>query len=82
MLLWTEYEALHPDGLMYSAFSAMAPASLYRLHPVVVGGVPNIVVPDKLKSGVTRAHRYDPDLNPTYQDGHPLRRRRGARPGA
>jgi len=32
------------------------------------GGVPNIVVPDNLKSGVTRAHRYDPDLNPTYQD--------------
>ncbi|MFT4584797.1 MAG: hypothetical protein ACI8XZ_004562 [Gammaproteobacteria bacterium] len=33
-----------------------------------LGGVPNIVVPDNLKSGVTRAHRYDPDLNPTYQD--------------
>jgi transposase len=32
------------------------------------GGVPNIVVPDNLKSGVTRAHRYEPDLNPTYQD--------------
>ncbi len=33
-----------------------------------MGGVPNIVVPDNLKSGVTRAHRYEPDLNPTYQD--------------
>jgi transposase len=33
-----------------------------------LGGVPNIVIPDNLKSGVTRAHRYDPDLNPTYQD--------------
>ena len=33
-----------------------------------LGGVPNIVVPDNLKSGVTRAHRYEPDLNPTYQD--------------
>jgi transposase len=32
------------------------------------GGVPDIVVPDNLKSGVTRAHRYEPDLNPTYQD--------------
>jgi transposase len=30
--------------------------------------VPNIVVPDNLKTGVTLAHRYDPDLNPTYQD--------------
>ena len=25
------------------------------------GGVPAAVVPDNLKSGVTRAHRYDPD---------------------
>ena len=33
-----------------------------------LGGVPNTVVPDNLKSGVTAAHRYDPDLNPTYQD--------------
>lgn len=33
-----------------------------------LGGVPEIVVPDNLKSGVHRADRYDPDLNPTYQD--------------
>jgi transposase len=32
------------------------------------GGVPQVVVPDNLKSGVTRACRYEPDLNPTYQD--------------
>lgn len=32
------------------------------------GGVPEIVVPDNLKSGVTKAHRYEPDVNPTYQD--------------
>jgi transposase len=31
-------------------------------------GVPEITVPDNLKSGVTRACRYDPDINPTYQD--------------
>ena len=31
-----------------------------------LGGVPRIVVPDNLKSGVTRPDRYDPDLNPTY----------------
>ena len=30
------------------------------------GGVPNSIVPDNLKSGVTKACRYDPDLNPTY----------------
>ena len=32
------------------------------------GGVPEIIVPDNLKSGVSKAHRYEPDLNPTYQD--------------
>ncbi len=32
------------------------------------GGVPEIIVPDNLKSGVTSPHRYDPDTNPTYQD--------------
>ncbi len=32
------------------------------------GGAPEIVVPDNLKSGVTKAHRYEPDINPTYQD--------------
>ena len=32
------------------------------------GGVPEIVVPDNLKSAVSKAHLYEPDLNPTYQD--------------
>ena len=32
------------------------------------GGVPKIVVPDNLKAGVTKPHRYDPDLNRTYVD--------------
>ena len=26
------------------------------------------MVPDNLRSGVSRAHRYEPDLNPTYHD--------------
>jgi transposase len=36
------------------------------------GGVTSYVVVDNLKSGVTRAHLYDPDTNPTYCDfaGH------------
>jgi transposase len=33
-----------------------------------IGGVPNAVVPDNLKAGVTKAHYYDPDINMTYQD--------------
>lgn len=31
-----------------------------------LGGVPTMVVPDNLKSGVTKACRYDPDVNPSY----------------
>ncbi|MBK1717259.1 IS21 family transposase [Thiocystis violacea] len=31
-------------------------------------GVPDILVPDNLRSGVSRACRYDPDLNPTYAE--------------
>ncbi|MEX0450189.1 IS21 family transposase [Spiribacter sp. 221] len=30
------------------------------------GGVPQTLVPDNLKSGVNKAHRYDPDLNIDY----------------
>lgn len=30
--------------------------------------VPAIVIPDNLKSGVASAHRYEPDLNPTYHE--------------
>lgn len=32
------------------------------------GGVPELLVPDNLASGVSRAHRYEPLLNPTYRD--------------
>jgi transposase len=32
------------------------------------GGVPELLIPDNLKSGVNKACRYEPDLNPTYQD--------------
>ncbi len=33
-----------------------------------LGGVVEIVVPDNLRSGVSKAHRYEPEMNPTYQD--------------
>jgi len=32
------------------------------------GGVPEIVVPDNLKSGVTKPCRYDPEINPSYAE--------------
>lgn len=31
------------------------------------GAVSKVVVPDNLKSGVTKVHRYDPDINANYQ---------------
>lgn len=31
-----------------------------------MGAVPRCIVPDNLKSGVTKSCRYEPDLNPTY----------------
>ena len=33
-----------------------------------MGGVPEIVVPDNLKSGVTKACRYEPSVNRTYEE--------------
>lgn len=32
------------------------------------GGVPEVAVPDQLRSAVTGPDRYDPDLNPAYQE--------------
>jgi len=32
------------------------------------GGVPEITVPDNPRTSVTRPCRYEPELNPTYQD--------------
>jgi transposase len=33
-----------------------------------LGGRPAIVVCDNLRSGVTRPHRYEPDVNATYSE--------------
>lgn len=33
-----------------------------------IGGVVEILVPDNLRSAVTRAHRYEPQINPTYAE--------------
>jgi transposase len=33
-----------------------------------MGSVPALLVPDNLRSGVTKSHRYEPLLNRTYQD--------------
>jgi transposase len=33
-----------------------------------MGGVPEAVIPDNVKTGVKQACRYEPDLNPTYRE--------------
>lgn len=33
-----------------------------------MGGIHELIVPDNLLSGVSKACRYDPDINPTYQE--------------
>jgi transposase len=33
-----------------------------------LGAVPEVLVPDNLASGVSKAHRYEPDINPTYTE--------------
>jgi transposase len=33
-----------------------------------LGGLPEVVVPDNTRTAVTKACRYEPDLNPTYQE--------------
>jgi len=48
------------DQQMHSWLSAHMHAFAYW------GGVPTLAVPDNTKTGVTKACRYDPDLNPTY----------------
>lgn len=32
-----------------------------------LGGIPEMIIPDNLRSGVSKACRYDPDVNPSYQ---------------
>ncbi len=32
------------------------------------GGVPALIIPDNLKSGIKKPWYYDPDINPTYQE--------------
>lgn len=33
-----------------------------------IGGVPQLLIPDNLRSGVTRSCRYDPDIQRTYEE--------------
>jgi len=81
-LLWVEYREDHPTGYGYSQFCALYREWAKQLNPSMrlthkagekvfvdyAGQTVPIVVPDNLKSGVKNPCRYEPDLNPTYQD--------------
>jgi transposase len=43
-------------------------AGLPRALLAFLGGTSQILVPDNLRSGVSKAHRYEPDINPSYRD--------------
>jgi len=64
--------ALGASNYTYAeAVLSREPPSWIRLHVHTfefMGCVPEIVVPDNVTTGVTHPCRYEPDLNPTYQD--------------
>jgi transposase len=54
------------EGVMSQKKEDLITACVNTLH--YAGGVPRAMVPDNLKSAVTKAHRYEPDINPEYMD--------------
>jgi len=60
---YTYVEAAHSQNL--PAFIAAHQRAL-----ALFGGVPELVVPDNLKSGITTPHRYEPLLNRAYHMPH------------
>ncbi|MDA8355560.1 MAG: IS21 family transposase [Actinomycetota bacterium] len=64
--------ALGASGLVYAeAFPSQELIYWVAAHVhtfEAIGGCPEIVVCDNLRSGVTKPHRYEPDVNATYQE--------------
>jgi len=58
---YTDAEATWTQGLSDWISSHVRAFGFY-------GGAPEVVVPDHLKSGVSKVCFYEPDLNPTYQE--------------
>ncbi len=58
---YTYAEASYSQGL-YDWISSHVHAFEY------FGGVPELIIPDNLRSGVSRTCRYEPDITPSYQD--------------
>ncbi len=57
---------LYVEACASQRLSDWIQANVHTLN--FIGGVPSRMVPDNLKSGITKAHRYDPDVNITYQE--------------
>ena len=67
------FVAVYPaSGLIYAEatenqrIASFVGATAHTLE--YAGGSPAIVVPDNLKAGVSKADRYEPQINPTYED--------------
>ena len=72
-LLWLEYRTVQANGYQYSRFCDRYRE--WRGHLDVVmrqvyraGEKAFVVIPDNEKAAVRKASRYEPDLNPTYQE--------------
>ena len=67
------FVAVYPaGGLIYAEATAdqkiASFVSATRHTFEYAGGAPKIVVPDNLKAGVSKADRYEPQINPIYED--------------
>jgi transposase len=64
--------ALGASGYSFAeAYRDQSKQSVIQAHNHALSyfeGVPEIIIPDNLKAAVTRADKYDPDINATYQD--------------
>jgi transposase len=59
-------KVIYAEGVMSQTKHDFIKAQVNALH--YFGGVPAAIVPDCLKSAVIKGHRYEPDINPEYQD--------------
>src|ERR1700756_2393579 len=65
-LCWAPVPTPTRKRLVISRLEAWIQAHIHALE--FLGGAPRLAVPDNTKTAVSRACRYDPDLNPTYQE--------------
>jgi transposase len=57
---------LHAEAIASQSLEHWIGAHVHAFE--ALGCVPRVVVCDNLRAGVTRAHRYEPDLNATYEE--------------